>query len=48
MKKIFFIPEDLELVRWQEDYGNEENLNDISYAQVNHNLQDLCCMQRWY
>ncbi|KAF0720994.1 RING-type domain-containing protein, partial [Aphis craccivora] len=25
---------DLVLVRWQEDYGNEENLNDIPYAQM--------------
>jgi len=27
------------LVRWQENYGNEENLDDIPYVQVNHNLQ---------
>lgn len=46
MSILFIIDfsKDLVLVRWQEDYGNEENLNDIPYAQVNLQDEETICV----
>ncbi|CAI6360474.1 unnamed protein product [Macrosiphum euphorbiae] len=38
-ERDFFIPEDLELVRWQEEYGNDEYPDNIPYVQIDQTLQ---------
>ncbi|XP_050064518.1 baculoviral IAP repeat-containing protein 3-like [Aphis gossypii] len=38
-ERDFFIPEDLELVRWQKEYGNDEYPDNIPYVQIDRNLQ---------